>query len=348
MVVPSCEPSCRSPNLVEAIPQALKWLYYRSADAPQQSAEKRFLKDLRAFDAAYLWPNTSIETYREAQKIGKPIFLERINCYTGKAKQILDRAYTSLGVQPRHPNTPEKIQQERIKTEIADFIFCPSLEVTKSFQEAGVPQHKLITTSYGWSPERFPVTRVLPPKLVTDEVTVLFLGSICVRKGSHILLKAWEKAGIKGKLILFGTLQPVIAEVCRDVLARPDVTHLSYNSNSDSVSSIYQKADIFAFPSLEEGSPLVTYEAMAHGLPILTSPMGAGGVVRDGIDGIIVSPYDEDAFVESLQKLTSSPTLRDRLGQSAYQRAKDFTWEKTAFRRQVSILRKLDSCLAKV
>ena len=65
----------------------------------------------------------------------------------------------------------------------------------------------------------------------------------------------------------------------------------------------YREADFFAFPSLEEGSPLVTYEAMANGLPVLTSPMGAGGIVRDGKDGIIVSPYDEEALVTGLQQL---------------------------------------------
>ncbi len=54
MVVPNCEPSCRGQNLVEAISQYLKWLYYRSADKPRDSTEKRFLRDLKDFDAAYL------------------------------------------------------------------------------------------------------------------------------------------------------------------------------------------------------------------------------------------------------------------------------------------------------
>ncbi len=54
MVVPNCEPSCRGQNLVEAISQYLKWLYYRSADKPRDCTEKRFLRDLKDFDAAYL------------------------------------------------------------------------------------------------------------------------------------------------------------------------------------------------------------------------------------------------------------------------------------------------------
>ena len=342
MAVPSCEPLCRGSNLVEGVPPLLRKLYYRSASAPQQMAENRFLKDLKKFNAAYLWPGVSTETFKKVKKAGKPIFLERINCYTGKAKHILDQAYMKLGVQPQHSITPEEIKREQAEIEIADFILCPSPEVTKSFQEAGVPEGKLITTSYGWCPQKLSTASTTSPQKSTkEEITVLFLGSISVRKGAHILLRAWEKASIKGRLILFGSLEPVIVETCNKILARPDITHFGYSKD---YASVYCEADIFAFPSLEEGSPLVTYEAMAHGLPILTSPMGSGGIVRDGIDGIIVSPYDEGALVKALQKLASSPELRANFGKSAYQRARDFTWEKTATKRATSILEKLRAC----
>ena len=125
---------------------------------------------------------------------------------------------------------------------------------------------------------------------------------------------------------------------CSKILARPDVVHSQYNPD---ISWAYRQADIFAFPSLEEGSPLVTYEAMAHGLPILTSPMGAGSIVRDGIDGMIVSPYEHDAWVEALRKLASSPDLRTRFGDAARQRAQEFTWERVADRRAKLMLEKL-------
>ena len=54
MIVPNCAPSCRRPNLVEAVPRYLKWLYYRSADWPRDLTEKRFLRDVKDFDAIYL------------------------------------------------------------------------------------------------------------------------------------------------------------------------------------------------------------------------------------------------------------------------------------------------------
>lgn len=336
MVVPSCAPSYRGNNMVESIPRYLKWVYYKLGDSAQFSAEKRFLRDLNDFDAVYLWPRTSIETVRKVKQQGQTLFIERINCSTKKAKYILDDAYGRLGIAPQHGITDAMIQHEDEEMRLADFIFSPSPEVKKSFLEIGVPEYKLMSSSYGWSPQRFP--NISPKKQPSDTVTVLFVGTICVRKGAHLLLQAWEKAGIKGRLVLCGRMEPAIAESCSDILGRSDVIHIDYTLN---VEAVYGEADIFAFPSLEEGSPLVTYEAMAHGLPLLTSPMGAGAIARDGKDGIVVEPYDSEAWVEGLRKLALSPELRAQMGDNARQQAEEFTWEKVARRRKDLMQEKL-------
>ncbi|MBW4680664.1 MAG: glycosyltransferase family 4 protein [Microcoleus vaginatus WJT46-NPBG5] len=335
MYVPSSEPQCRGSSVCEAIPPFLTKLCYRSKKLPQYIAEKRFVADIKKFDAAYLWPATSWETFRQVNKKEKPIFLERFNCYTGKAKRILDDAYTRLQVLPQHSMTSEKIQQEDAEVGVASYIFCPSPEVKKSFQEAGIAEEKLILTSYGWCPQRFSTIPVKEQQQNT--LTVLFVGTVCVRKGAHLLLRAWERAGLKGKLVLSGKMEPVIAETCAELLRRSDVVHTGMNMN---ITTAFREADIFAFPTLEEGGPLVTYEAMAHGLPILTSPMGAGSIIREGIDAIILSPYDEDAWVEALRKLASSPELRAQFGASARERAEAFTWDKVAARRKELMLEK--------
>ncbi len=74
---------------------------------------------------------------------------------------------------------------------------------------------------------------------------------------------------------------------------------------------------------------------------MLMSPMGAGGVVRDGIDGIVLPPYEEDAWVEALRKLADNPDLRKKYGESGRQWVQEFTWENVAARRAVSMLEKL-------
>lgn len=338
IVVPSTLLNSPPPYLVEAIPRLLRWYYYRNGDqVARKLAGKRFLKDMRNFDAAYIWPGSLIENLQSVKQMGKPIFLERINCYTGKAAQILDDAYRKLGVTPQHLNNTKTPEKELLEVGLADFIFCPSPEVKQSFQEAGVPKEKLLLTSYGWSPHRFP-RRPVKQSFTDGEITVLFVGYICVRKGAHLLLQAWERAGLRGKLVLCGRMEPVIAETCKDILNRSDVIHQEYNLD---IGTMYQEADVFAFPSLEEGSPLVAYEAMAHGLPMLVSSMGSGGVVRDGVDGMIIPPYDTEQWIEALQRLAASADLRAQFSISARQRAEEFTWDQVANRRAALMVEKL-------
>ena len=90
-----------------------------------------------------------------------------------------------------------------------------------------MPESKLILTTEGWDPLRFPEQSTIVPK-TSGELTVLFMGSICVRKGVHLLLRAWEKSKIKGRLILMGKMEPEIAQTCADLLSRADVTHVGF------------------------------------------------------------------------------------------------------------------------
>ncbi len=89
----------------------------------------------------------------------------------------------------------------------------------------------------------------------------------------------------------------------------------------------YQWADVFVLPSICEGSATVTYEALACGLPVITTP-NAGSVVRDGIDGFIVPIRDAEAIAEKLDLLASNPKLLAEMSLNARERALEFSWER--------------------
>jgi glycosyltransferase involved in cell wall biosynthesis len=88
------------------------------------------------------------------------------------------------------------------------------------------------------------------------------------------------------------------------------------------------------FPTLIEGMPLVVLEAMASGLPVITTPNGPGDVVRDGIDGFVVPIRDPGAIIEKLEFLRANPDQRAEMGRNARERALCFTWQ--AYRRNAS------------
>ena len=85
------------------------------------------------------------------------------------------------------------------------------------------------------------------------------------------------------------------------------------------------RSHVFCFPSLEEGSALVTYEAMHHGLPMITTDR-AGSVAEDGKSALFVPAGNPDAIAEAISRLHEDPDLAERMGRAARQRVREFSW----------------------
>jgi glycosyltransferase involved in cell wall biosynthesis len=349
LVVPAASDDARRPYIREAVPPILqKPLYALFGDLPAVRAfsETLFLRRLRPGDIAYLWTGVSQSVFRRVKDRGHPIVLERINCHRGTARRLLDEAFRRAGLPPgRHHGLGDgDIAGEREKLALADFVFAPSPMVRRSLLENGVPDRKIIRCSYGWDPAKLSVRgthRALPPA-DGGGMTVLFAGTGCLRKGLHLLLEAWDRSGLGtrgGRLVIAGQVLPEMERVAGRLLDGRGVTRIGY---TDDIGSVYRSADVFAFPSLEEGGPMVTYEAAACGLPLLVSPMGAGCVARHGIEGLVLDPYDVEAWADKLRRLAEDAELRRTLGAAARRRADDFTWEQVGRRRRTALLNALE------
>lgn len=81
-----------------------------------------------------------------------------------------------------------------------------------------------------------------------------------------------------------------------------------------------REIDIFAFPSLYEGSPNALIEAMGLGLPIVASDIsGVNDVISDGVNGLLVEPNSVDALLNRLLFLSENKGLQTQLGETAKQ-----------------------------
>lgn len=102
---------------------------------------------------------------------------------------------------------------------------------------------------------------------------------------------------------------------------------------SDRMQELFAAHDIFLFPSLLEGLPTVLLEAMASGMPVITTETcGMQDVVEDGFNGLLVPPADAGAIEEAVLRLATSPELRSSLGQAAQQMMARYTWERAALK----------------
>ena len=154
---------------------------------------------------------------------------------------------------------------------------------------------------------------------------VLFAGTANLGKGIHYLGMAVERliaSGCHYQFRVAGHVNRRIAEqlLCRNLLFLGRVPR-------DRIHEEFAAADVFVLPSLAEGSAAVTYEALAAGVPVVTTP-AAGSVVRDGIDGRIVPERDPVALADAIAEVVEDPDKRARMSVAARARARDFTWER--------------------
>jgi len=222
-----------------------------------------------------------------------------------------------------HGINEKLIAIERAQLELVDYVFSPSSEVTRSLLGANVPAEKLIKTSYGLSEKSILTPQEIANRDRRSDLTAIFVGRIGIRKGVHLLLDYWVKSGVKGKLKLVGEIEPSARHLVEPYLNRHDIEHVPF---TDDLRSVYLNADVFLFPSLEEGSPLVTYLALGAGLPSIVSPMGGGGIINHGYEGLVIDAHNADAWIDSIRKVFLNSEFRLSLSSIAYKKAEEYLW----------------------
>ena len=276
---------------------------------------------------AYFWPAPPTSLVRQARDRGIITVREMINTTVGYAKTILDDAYDRLGLKIDHTYSQERVDSEQDELALYDYIFASNFWVEKSLLEAGIKPARILRSSFGWSPSRF---KESSKDAGRAGFRALFVGSICVRKGVPQLLAAWKKSGVQGELLLVGTVEPALRPLLEPSLTDNSIRLLGFTTD---VGRLYKSADIFVFPTLEEGGPQVTYEAAACGLPTITTPMGMATIIQHDINGILVKPYDVDELADAISLLAGSADLRTRLGRQAMIDAERYTYEKIGLER---------------
>jgi glycosyltransferase involved in cell wall biosynthesis len=328
-------------DVVEILPQWTRYMPYRWVESfARHTLEPTFLalaiKPEFGMSAAYIFPDAAVETILRLKRARTTVFREMINCHRGTAKSILDDAYKRLGLAPGHGITEQSVALEQKALEAVDYIFCSNHMVEASLLENHLQSSKLLQASYGWEPARFSGSEKLLDS--SAGLTAVFVGRICIRKGVHLLLDYWAQSGVKGRLLMAGAMEPIIKEKCANHLKRDDVIVLDYVVN---VGALYRSADVFVFPTLEEGGPQVTYEACGCGLPVITTPMGAGRIVRDNQEGFVIDPYDRDRWISALRMLADDADRRRIMANAAFESARYFVWDRVAARRRQQILERL-------
>jgi alpha-maltose-1-phosphate synthase len=294
----------------------VNWVYA----ALDKQVAKHHLENIGAI---YSYEDLAATTFKAAKSKG-------ILCLYDLPIPFYQMAYDVMGVEaknfpdlaPAIPNISEsqfKIDRKQLEIKLADHIFVASSISKQSLLDVGVEEEKISVIPYG-----APIEYFQPQPKQDSLFRALFSGQMSPRKGIHYLLAAWDNLKLKDAELLLvgkncypsGWLEKY-SNICRCV---PSVPHLSLNK-------YYSSASIFVFPSLLDGFGLVLLEAMACGIPIITTPNTAGpDIITDGVEGFIIPIRDVGAIEEKLEWCYSHPQELAAMGRAARRKAEELTW----------------------
>ncbi|MGC8760104.1 MAG: glycosyltransferase family 4 protein [Bryobacteraceae bacterium] len=213
----------------------------------------------------------------------------------------------------------------RQAAERADLILCVSRFTAGQVEDLlGVPASQIRVVPHG-------VHLPADPPAVPREPLVLHVGAIQTRKNLVRLVRAFERAAPPPwRLVLAGGQGYGAREVLEHIRTSPAAARIEVTGwlPDEDIERLYWRASILAFPSLDEGFGIPALEAMAHGVPVLSSRRSALPEVC-GDAALLVDPLREDEIAEALAMMIQDESLRGKLAAAGRVRAAEFPWSRT-------------------
>jgi glycosyltransferase involved in cell wall biosynthesis len=199
------------------------------------------------------------------------------------------------------------LENEREEWKLADRLICGSRFVAEGIARESGSADRIRVVPYGVDfPGVESFVKHHPPG-GKQALRVLTVGTVCLRKGAPYLAAAAR--ALRGRAE-FRAVGPIALTETGTAELRKSV-ELTGGIPRSEVAEHFRWADVFLLPSICEGSATTTYEALAHGLPVVTTS-NSGSPVVSGEDGFIVPIREVESLVESLGSLAAD---RDRLAE---------------------------------
>ena len=227
----------------------------------------------------------------------------------------------------------------RLSARVADAVIVPSNVVRNDVRRLlHVPEEKIVTVYEAAGAQYAPMDRdaalAVARSYGIDPPYVLSLGSLEPGKNRARLFRAMRllrDEGIDRQLVVVGQrawgYEGDLALI--DELRMADRIVLPGYVKAGDLPALYAGAEAFVFPSLYEGFGLPVLEAMACGVPVLTSRVSATAEVS-GDAALLVDPHSVDAIRDGLRQLLVDGDVRAAYARRGIERAAQFSWERAA------------------
>ena len=230
--------------------------------------------------------------------------------------------------------------EEYFAAKMSNLVIVPSKELKTKLSSYGISQEKIMVIPNGVDIRKFEIDiskkeckKML--NLPADKKLILFIGRFMPEKGIHILLRAIKKVMRQNSDILLllvgdGMIKANLENLSAELGIQPNIKFSGFVNRKD-MAYYCKSSDIFVLPSFSETFGIVLLEASASGLPLVVSDLKVfKTIVKDRYNGLFTKRGDENDLADKIIYLLENEGERRRMGENARERAKEFTWERSA------------------
>ncbi len=283
----------------------------------------------------HVYEHCSLSTLKRAKKQGIKSFYEQPSQHFSFFERIAKdqlKKYPEL-INPEtllltDQKSERRNQRRAQELNLCDYIICNSTFTKKTLIEGKISAEKIITIPLG-----FPDAVKNIDKNSIGKTIFICAGNQSLRKGTHLLYQAWKNCNFKAEeaeLWMIGSNQLPLK--LRQGLGE----HVKFipNMPHSEMLQLMAKADLLVLPTLCDGFGLVITEAMAQGLPVITTYNSGGpDLITDGKNGFLLNAGDAEQLANCLKWCVLNKSLVENMRIDALQKAKTYPW--ASFRKQL-------------
>lgn len=285
-----------------------------------------------------------LASLKAANAHGKLSICELATAHVTGAKKILGE---EIKLQPEWADSMDNLvfpadYEKRLSEEphVAQYAVAASQFTVSTLLDDGIPASRILYLPLGFDVSYIPYQ----PKLTVDDRPFKFLyaGTVTQRKGISYLLDAMEhlKPGKSAELHIIGGIQG-----SGEAFRKRKHLYIYHTPVSQlELFKLYSHYDALVLPTIFEGFGLVVVEAMAAGLPVITTPHSIGPeLIQSGVNGYIVPVRAVEPLAHAMQSLLDMPTDSYlAMSRAAHETATQYSWDKYR-ERLAQILRQLNN-----
>lgn len=257
--------------------------------------------------------------------LSKPFFLDQSICHP------IAKERTLQAVQRQFPDWNEAserrdadvLRHEQMEYDLATCIVAASTYTRSTLIEHGVPPDRIVVNPYGvdlsgFAPKDTPSRQNRPFRYV-------FVGLVGARKGVPLLLRAWKALQpTDAELWLVGPVTPAVRAL---IPSLPGLVVMGKRPHEE-LPRILRECDVLAFPSYSEGFGLVLLEALAAGLPIITTEATAGpDLIEHAREGFLIPSGNVEALIAAMRHFQDQPESLEVMSAAARRCAEQYSWD---------------------